>query len=159
MISFIWAEDKNHLIGNKGVLPWHLPDDMKFFKEKTSNHTVIMGRKTFESFPNGPLPNRKNVVLTRNDNFAYNNVLIIHSIDELELDSDIEYFVLGGAEIFNLFKDKVDRLYVTKIDGEFSGDTYMIDLDWNKFKLLTAKTGIVDEKNIWKHEFQIYERI
>lgn len=158
MISFIWAEDKNHLIGNKGKLPWHLPDDLKFFKETTMNHTIIMGRKTFDSFPNGPLPNRENIVLTRNKSFVYPNVEKINSIDELNFDENKEYFILGGAEIFELFKDLVDKLYVTKIDSEFTGDTYMINLDWNNFKLVSKKEGLVNENNPWPHEYQIYTR-
>ncbi|MGR3741839.1 dihydrofolate reductase [Companilactobacillus sp. DQM5] len=156
MITFMWAEDKNHLIGKNGSLPWKLPDDMKSFKKATMGHPIIMGRKTFESFPNGPLPGRENIVITRNKDFSYPGVTVINDPKELKFLKDKEYDIIGGSQIFNIFKDVVDTLYVTRIDHEFEGDTYMVDLPWDKFELVSKKDGIKDEKNKWAHTFEIY---
>ncbi|GKQ42727.1 dihydrofolate reductase [Companilactobacillus sp. RD055328] len=158
MISFVWAEDKNHVIGKNGKLPWKLPNDMKFFKKVTSGHPIIMGRKTFESFPNGPLPGRENIVITRNNDFSYPGVTVIQDINELNMDPNKNYCVIGGAQIFKLYSDIVDKLFVTKIDHEFTGDTFMVDLPWQKFELVSRIEGKVDEQNLWAHSFEEYER-
>ncbi|MDO1605391.1 dihydrofolate reductase [Lactobacillus sp. YT155] len=158
MISFVWAEDENRVIGKDDTLPWKLPDDMKRFKEVTTGNPIIMGRKTFESFPNGPLPNRENIVITRNKNFSYPGVTVVNAISDIQMDTQKNYCVIGGAQIFELFKDLVDRLYVTKIHHEFSGDVLMIDLPWENFKLVSSEEGKVDEKNLWPHTFEVYDR-
>lgn len=162
MISFVWAEAKNHVIGVDGHLPWTLPNDMKRFKDVTMNHPIVMGRKTFEGFPNGPLPKRLNIVISRNPDYQVpESVVLITDKSQLKefVQPDDEVMVIGGAGIFDLFKDDVDRLYVTKIDHEFSGDVKMTKLDYDQFKLTEKKEGIVDDKNIYPYTFETYQRI
>ena len=162
IISFVWAEDKNHIIGKDGSLPWSLPNDLKHFRDVTAHHTIVMGRKTFESFPNGPLPNRLNIVISRNKDYQVpDSVVLISDKEKLSeyVDNDAEVMVIGGAGIFDLFKDDVDRLYLTRIDHEFTGDVKMIDLDYDKFELTEKKEGIVDDENIYPYTFETYDKI
>lgn len=162
MISFVWAESKNHVIGVGGHLPWKLPNDMKRFKDVTMNHPIVMGRKTYESFPNGPLPNRLNIVISRNPNYQVpDGVMLLTDKRQLTdyVKDDTEVMVIGGEGIFKLFKDDVDRLYVTKIDHEFVGDTKMVPIDYRKFNLIEKKEGIMDDKNIYPYTFETYQKI
>lgn len=162
MISFLWAEDKNHVIGYKGRLPWKLPNDMKRFKDLTIGKSIVMGRRTYESFPNGPLPKRLNIVMSRNSKYQVKEpAVLINDISDLSkyVDMNSEIVVIGGSKIFEAFKDIVDRLYLTKIDYEFKGDVKMIDLDYSKFKLIEKEDGIMDEKNIYPYTFETYQRI
>lgn len=162
MISFVWAEDKNHIIGSNGHLPWKLPNDMKRFKDVTTGHPIVMGRKTFESFPNGPLPNRLNIVISRNPDYQVPDSVVLLT-DKNQLSQYVkayeEVMVIGGEGIFKLFADDVDRLYLTKIDYEFTGDTKMVELDYDKFKLTEKKEGVMDDKNIYPYTFETYDRI
>ena len=162
MISFVWAESKDHVIGVDGHLPWQLPNDMKRFKNVTMNHPIVMGRKTYESFPNGPLPNRLNIVISRNPNYQVPDGVVLLT-DKRQLTDyvkdDTEVMVIGGEGIFKLFNDDVDRLYVTKIDHEFIGDTKMVPIDYQKFNLIEKKEGIVDDKNIYPYTFETYQKI
>lgn len=162
MISFVWAEAKNHVIGVDGHLPWTLPNDMKRFKDVTTGHPIIMGRKTFESFPNGPLPNRLNIVISRNPDYQVpDSVVLITDKSQLSqyVDAESELMVIGGEGIFKLFQEDVDCLYVTKIDHEFVGDTKMVDLDYDQFKLTQKKEGIMDDKNIYPYTFETWQKI
>ncbi len=160
MISFIWAEDKNSLIGSNGKLPWHLPDDMAFFKKTTTGNPIISGAKTFRSY-NRPLPNRENIVVSRQKDFP-KGVKVFSSIKDLiqyvDQYPEKNFFVTGGANIFSQLKDKADRLYRTKIDAEFVGDTYMAKIDYSQFNLVFSKSGVVDDKNQYPHKFQIFSR-
>lgn len=161
MISFLWAEDKNHVIGYKGRLPWKLPNDMKRFKELTIGKTIVMGRRTYESFPNGPLPKRVNIVMSRNSDYQVEKpAILINSYDDLKkyIDMKSEIVVIGGSKVFEEFKDVVDRLYVTRIDHEFNGDVKMIDLNYDQFTLTEKKEGIMDDKNIYPYTFETYQR-
>ncbi|WP_334328744.1 dihydrofolate reductase [Companilactobacillus sp. HBUAS59699] len=162
IISFVWAEDKNHVIGKDGSLPWSLPNDLKHFRDVTAHHTIVMGRKTYESFPNGPLPHRLNIVISRNPNYQVPESVVLLS-DKSQLSSfvsdDEEVMVIGGAGIFEMFKNDVDRLYLTRIDHEFDGDVKMIDLDYSKFKLTEKKEGVVDDNNIYPYTFETYDKI
>ena len=160
MISFIWAEDKQHVIGKNGTIPWHLPDDLQYFKKQTLNHNIIMGRKTFESMNSKALPDRNNIVLTRDTNFNADNVQICNSIDDVNVPDDENNFVIGGRQIFQEYYDRniVDRLYVTKIHSMFNGGTEMIDIDYSKFQLVKRTPGKTDAKNKWRHDFEIYQK-
>ena len=162
MISFVWAEDKNHTIGVDGHLPWTLPADMRRFKETTMNHPIVMGRKTFESFPNGPLPKRLNIVISRNKDYQVpESVVLITDKADLKkyVQEDAEVMVIGGSGIFNLFKNDVDRLYLTRINHEFKGDTKMIDLDYKKFKLVEKKEGHTDKDNLYPYTFETWDKL
>jgi Dihydrofolate reductase len=155
--SIIVAMDKNDLIGNDNELPWYLPADLKYFKEITMGKTVVMGRKTFESIGK-PLPNRENIVLTRDKNLKIDGCIVINSKEELEkLNKDI--FIIGGSEIFKIFLDDIDEIYVTKIEHEFFGNVYFPKINYNLFKETYNIKGTVDEKNIYNHTFLKYEKI
>lgn len=161
MINFIWAEDDEQHIGYKGKLPWHLPNDMKFFKKMTINKIVVMGRNTFESFP-GLLPNRINIVVSsKTDLVETDNLKIVHSIPELTAllkNYSEDIFIIGGATLFSEMYSTVDRLYRTKIHAIFDGDVMMVPIDYNDWNLVDTIAGKVDEKNKYQHEFRIYDK-
>ncbi|GIN56568.1 dihydrofolate reductase [Lederbergia ruris] len=160
MISFLWAEDENRLIGKDNQLPWRLPADLKYFKETTMGHPIVMGRKTYESIGK-PLPGRTNIVLTRNPSFKVDGCEVLHSKADFlswAKKTDEEIFVIGGAEIYRLFIDEVDQLYVTKIFEQFEGDEYFPKINWENWQLVSKKPGIKDEKNPYDYEFRKYVR-
>ncbi|MBH0229515.1 dihydrofolate reductase [Halobacillus yeomjeoni] len=162
MISFIFAMDRNRLIGKDNDLPWHIPNDFKFFKDTTWGETIIMGRKTFESFGK-PLPNREHIVITSNENYDREGCTVIHSIDEIlkleEERPDQEWFVIGGSVLFEKMLPHADRMYLTYIDATFEGDTYFPDYDESEWKLRSETKGKKDEKNPYDYYFRIYDRI
>lgn len=129
-MNFIVAVDENYAIGNKGKLLTHLPEDLKYFKEKTLNKVVVMGRKTLESFPRGkPLKNRKNIVLTRQADYYNDGAIVVHSLDDLfkelrQYNSD-EIFIIGGAEIYQALLPYCRYGYITKIQEHFPADQYL----------------------------------
>jgi dihydrofolate reductase len=157
-ISFIFAMDRNRAIGVNNTLPWHLPGDLKFFKAVTMGHPILMGRKTYESIGR-PLPGRRNMILTQNTEFGAEGCEVIHSVDEAVQEfRDQELFVIGGAEIFRLFAETVDRMYITFIEHEFEADTYMSDLDLSEWTLVSSEQGERNEKNPYEYYFRIYQR-
>ncbi|NRR21943.1 dihydrofolate reductase [Brevibacillus sp. MS2.2] len=155
MISLIVAYARNQVIGKDGDMPWHLPADLKNVKELTTGKTIVMGRKTFESIGK-PLPNRKNVVLTRSQDFHPEGVDVVHTKEEVLAMGDV--IIFGGAEIYRQFLDVVDRLYITEIDLETEGDTFFPAWDRDAYSLVDKREGIVDEKNVHPHAFYVYER-
>jgi dihydrofolate reductase len=147
IVSHITAISKNRVIGKDNKLPWHLPEDLKFFREKTKNHLMIMGRKTFDSFP-APLPSRFHIVITRNLDFKYNhpNVKIVSSLDEaLKLAETLtnqwgeEIFIIGGGEIYKQSMSRADRIFITVIDKEIEGDTSYPEIPPDLFRLVEQK--------------------
>ncbi|WP_349407322.1 dihydrofolate reductase [Pseudalkalibacillus sp. SCS-8] len=157
MISLLFAMDKNQVIGKNNDLPWHLPEDLKWFKQVSTGHTIIMGRKTYESIGK-PLPNRKNVIVTNDKNYTAEGCIVTHSIEEaLQQDGD-EMIVIGGAKIFEQVLDDADRLYLTYIDHEFEGDTFFPEFDESEWKLTSKEKGIKDDKNPYDYYFCIYDR-
>lgn len=163
MLAFIWAESKNGIIGNQNTLPWRIPDDTSYFKKITTGHTVIMGRKTFESFGAKPLPNRLNVILTRQETLKETkNLKVSHSVSDLlkTYNSTTELvFVIGGKQIYQQFYPYVKRLYRTYIDQNFSGDTHMIPIDYSEWQLIKTVLGHGPKANPIAHTFEVYERI
>lgn len=160
MISFIWAMDQNRVIGKDNQLPWHLPEDLKFFKRVTMGHPVAMGRKTHESIGR-LLPGRENIIVTRNLDYQGEGLTILHSVEELNAYDHMlneEIFVIGGAEIFHELIPYADRLYLTNIKAVFPGDTFFPELDLEGWKLISCEKGLKDEKNPYDYEFCIYER-
>ena len=131
MISLIVAYDKNRVIGNKGQIPWHFPDDMRHFKETTMGHAVIMGRKTWESLPPSfkPLPGRTNIILSRSA--QYNDVYVASSFEDAISHYDGDMFIIGGAEVYRqaLELDIVDTIIATEVKGEHEGDVFFPELD------------------------------
>lgn len=161
MITFVWAEDENGLIGSDGDLPWVLPADMAFFKRVTLTGDVVMGRKTLESIPNPPLKKRENFVLTTNKTFGLDGITVCHSKDEIiekTKHSKKPLHIIGGVSLFELFKDDVDMLYRTVIHESFEGDTYMPLIDYSAFELIEETEGQLDDKNKHPHTFQIFKR-
>ncbi len=161
MISLLVAMDKNRLIGKDNDLPWRLPNDLKFFKSVSTGHTIIMGRKTYESM-NAPLPNRHNVVVTRNPDFEAEGCEVLHSLDPViewdQKNPDTEYIVIGGSYIFESILDKADRMYITWIDEAFEGDTHFPDFDEDNWTLTKKEKGTKDEKNPYDYYFCQYDR-
>lgn len=162
MISLLVAMDRNHVIGSNNDLPWHLPEDLQYFKEKTVGNTIIMGRKTFESIGR-VLPKRQNVVLTRSNQTFPEGVEVIRDLNVVQewksSNPDKEYFIIGGGDIFNQAISFADRLYITWIDYDFTGDVYFpnfsIDEDWT----LTSKTkGPRNEANPYDYYYLVYDR-
>lgn len=156
MIAYVVAYSKNRVIGKEGKLPWHLPNDLKHFKNITEGKTVVMGKKTYLSIGK-PLTNRKNVVMTRSRDFHSEGVDVAHSKEEV-LSYKEDLYIIGGEQIYSLFFDVVDRLYITEIDIVVEGDTFFPDWDRSQFRLVEKKEGILDEKNPFPHTFYIYER-
>jgi dihydrofolate reductase len=160
MISHIVAMDQNRVIGKENRLPWHLPADLAYFKKVTMGHAIIMGRKTFESIGR-PLPGRENVIITRNQSFQAKGCTVIHSIEEVRqfaAKHNDEVFVIGGAELFRATFPFAERLYVTKIEASFSGDTFYPAFDESEWQLVSYTKGIKDEKNPYDYTFIVYER-
>jgi dihydrofolate reductase len=122
MINIIVAMSKNRVIGNDNTLIWHLPEDLKRFKQLTTGNTIVMGRKTYESIGR-PLPNRRSIIITRDTNYKVDGCEVVNSLEEaLEL-SNNNCFIIGGGEIYRQAMDKADRIYLTRINKEFEGDT------------------------------------
>ena len=157
-ITMIWAMDEQRLIGKDNGMPWHLPNDMKFFRENTKGKTVVMGRKTYDSL-NGALPKRRNLVLTRNPEWCTDDAEVISDITSvLELAQDEEVMIIGGAQIYNLFMPYADKLLVTRIAETFEGDEHFPEYDERVWELEWEEPGIVDEKNEYDHLFQSFVR-
>jgi len=165
MISLIAAIGKNNELGKGNNLLWKFPVDQKFFRETTSGHTIIMGRKTFESLP-GILPKRKHIVITRDKNYLRHGVDVVNSLEEAlsssaraPLAGDREIFIIGGAEIFKQSMDIADRLYITHIGAEDKdADTYfpeIIPVVWNE---ISREEHKADEKNPFPYTFSVYEK-
>lgn len=162
IISFIVAMDERRGIGVDNKLPWHLPADLAFFKKVTTGHTILMGRKTFESIGR-PLPKRRNVVLTRDPHFAAEGCEIVHSVQEAieRYGGDAEggeLFVIGGAEVFRLFMPYADNLYITEIAHRFEADTFFDPIEETEWRVISREQGLRDEKNPYDYEFVVYER-
>ena len=161
MLSIIVAVAKNNVIGKDNKLIWHLPEDLKRFKRLTTGHTIIMGRKTFESLGR-VLPNRKHIVLCNDAemNIDDENVEVIDSTDKIEKyeNSEEENFVIGGASIYKLLLPKASKLYITKINQEFDGDVYFPEINENEWKIVEREQGIKDEKNPYDYEYITYVR-
>ena len=158
MINLVMAMDMNQAIGLGNQLPWYLPADLAYFKQLTKGKMVVMGRKTFESLPAKPLPDRINVVLTRNSDFSFPGVLVYNSVSKLMKDAEnIDLYVIGGANIYKIFLPVADKLYVTHIYDTFLADTFL-NIDFSKWEKYWSKVGTVDEKNPYEHEFVLYKR-
>ncbi|HWO76302.1 MAG TPA: dihydrofolate reductase [Bacillus sp. (in: firmicutes)] len=162
MISCLLAMDLNQGIGYENDLPWHLPEDLKYFKRVTMGHTIVMGRKTFDSIGKA-LPGRRNVIMARDS--AYVNpegTEVIHSLDHLLLlnkeKPNEEFFVIGGADIFRQVIPFTDRLYITFIEAEYKADTYFPVINWEEWNLVSSKPGEQQQEAGVEYQFRVYER-
>lgn len=163
-ISLILAMDEARGIGIDNQLPWRLPADLAFFKKTTLGHTILMGRKTFDSIGK-PLPGRHNVILTRDPAFEAAGCEVVHSVEEAVKaygrggDKETEeLFVIGGAELFGLLLPYADRMYITEIAHRFKADTFFPEVDRRQWRVVSREKGIRDEKNPYDYEFVLYER-
>ena len=164
-ISIIVAVAENNVIGKDNALIWHLPADMKFFKEKTTGHCIITGRKNYESIPEKfrPLPNRTNIIITRQKNYNAPGAFVVGSIEEAiekaNQSGDTEIFIIGGAEIFKQCLHITDKIYYTKIYHSFEGDTFFPEIDHDQWKELKKVDHVADEKNKYNYSFIELEKI
>ncbi|WXU00584.1 MAG: Dihydrofolate reductase type 3 [Catillopecten margaritatus gill symbiont] len=158
-LSIIVAMDDNQLIGKNNALPWHLPADLAYFKKTTTGKTVLMGRKTHESI-GFPLPNRRNVIVSRNPNFQAKGCEVVPSIDDalaLAKDDD-EVMIMGGASFYEQMLPTIDRLYITQIEGTFEGDAHFPKFNRDDFIEVFRESHTPDEKNKHAYHFTILDR-
>ncbi|MGM0123891.1 dihydrofolate reductase [Enterococcus sp. AZ194] len=162
MFLSVWAQDKNGLIGKDGLLPWRLPNDMKFFQSHTLNSIVAMGRKTYEGMDYRSEKYRHILVLTQQKGLTVQaNAEVISSISELveyEKQVDEDIYISGGTRIFKEMLPYTSVIWRTLIDAEFSGDTYIGEIDFSEFELVEEIEGLVDEVNHYPHVFQKWVR-
>ena len=157
MFSIIVAVANNNVIGGDNKLLWHISDDLKRFKRITTGHTIVMGRKTFESFPK-PLPNRHHVVLTRDKNYKIDSeqVTVVNDIETVMKtyeNSGSEIFIIGGGEIYNLFLPYCNKLYLTKVNGDFDGDTHFPKINYDEWTITESSEEHIDSKNNLSYQF------
>ena len=162
MYSFVVAVGENNEMGVDNHLPWHLPGEMRYFRLVTEGHTIIMGRRTFESLPR-VLPNRRHIVLTKNSQYTveHPDVLVAHTKEEvLDLTrGDEEVFIIGGAQVFRLFLPEADRIYLTVIHEDFRADTYFDALNMDDWTVSKQWEGPVDENNPIAHTYYVLDRV
>lgn len=161
MIAIIVAVAENNAIGKENKLLWHIPEDLKRFKRLTTGHTVIMGRNTWQSLPNHPLPNRRNIVITDNPEDHFAGAGMVTSIEAaLGLCSPAEEnFVIGGASIYQQFLPMTNRLYLTKVHKVFDGDTFFPELDLSEWEMVSKDDYPPDEANGFGYTYFIFDRI
>jgi dihydrofolate reductase len=159
LITIIAAVGANNELGKDNDLVWHLPDDFKRFKALTTGHPIIMGRKTFESFPK-LLPNRKHIVITRNKNYTQAGVSVVHSLqDAIDLaKEDPQPFVIGGGEIYSMAMPIVDKIELTRIHANFEVDTYFPKISLEDWELVNEVYHPKDEKHLFDFTYQTFER-
>ena len=158
-VSLIVAMAKNRVIGINNTLPWHLPADLKHFKTLTMGHHIVMGRKTYESIGK-PLPGRTSVVVTRDANYAPPGVVVVNSLEAAisACGKDEEIFVIGGSELFRQAIKCADRIYMTEIDADISGDTHFIEFERNIWQESERVSHAADEKNRYSYHFVVYNK-
>jgi len=156
MIKIIVATSKNRVIGNNNQLIWKLSSDLKRFKELTTGNPVVMGRKTYESIGR-PLPNRRNIIITRNSEYEIDGCEIVSSLEEALLLTNNNCFIIGGGEIYKQSLDIADKIYLTLVDKDFEGDTTFPELgkEWAKIKQDDFES---DDKNEYNYSFIEYDR-
>jgi dihydrofolate reductase len=163
-IALIAALTNNHVIGKNNDLPWHLPDDMKFFMQTTKGHHCIMGRKNYESIPPKfrPLPHRTNIVVTRQHNFEAPGCVVVNTIEEgihiARENNEALLFIIGGAEIYKQSLAHADLLYLTEIDTVIEGDTFFPAFEKSDWKEISRTHHAADEKHLYPFDFVVYER-
>ncbi len=164
IISLIAAVSKNLVIGKNNDLPWHLPDDMKFFMQTTKGHHCIMGRKNYDSIPDKfrPLPNRTNIVVTRQKGFKAPGCIVVNDIEKaLELskkNGETEVFIIGGAEIYRQGMSVTQRMYLTEIQAEIHGDVFFPEFKKDSWKEMKRVHHAADERHVYAFDFVVYDR-
>lgn len=158
-ISAVVAVSQNDVIGREGKLPWNLPSEMAYFKQLTMGRPVIMGRKTHESIGRS-LPGRKNIVISRDNDYAAEGCEVVHSLDEaLAAAADAhEVFIIGGSSIYNLAMPKLDKIYLTRVEATIEGDKFF-RFDQKNWKKVNSEHHPTDEKNNYAFDLQVWERL
>ena len=162
IISLVVAAANNNAIGKDNKLLWHMPNDMKYFKNVTWGMPVIMGRKTFESLGKA-LPGRKNIVITRQAGWSADNTVVVQSLEDAvfiagQTDAN-EVMVIGGGEIYKAYFDKAKRIYMTRVDASPEADTYFPEIDGKHWQLISQRNHEADAKNAFNYSFQLWERV
>ena len=161
-ISLVVAASENNAIGKNNQLIWHLPNDLKFFKNTTWGFPVIMGRKSFESV-NKPLPGRTNIVITTNLDWKVETVIVVKNLkDAIQKAAETnskQIFIIGGGEIYKQSMDIADSIYITRVHADLEGDTFFPEIDKSKWKLTSNQDFEADEKHAYSYSFQIWEKI
>ena len=161
-IKLICAISKNNVIGNENQLPWSIPEDLKRFKELTSNNWIVMGRKTFDSIGR-PLPNRTNIVLSENKNLKIDSAEVFNSPKEIieyyKSNSDQkDLFIIGGTYIYELFLEYCEYLFITHVDKKYLGDAFFPKIDWNEWELISEESSYDDDEKV-NFYFRNFKRI
>ncbi len=161
IISCIVAIAKNNVIGKDNDIPWYLPNDLKYFKKRTLNHHILMGRKCYQSIGK-PLPKRTNVIITRDPYFISSNCIVSSSIEEaLSVayeNQEEEVFIIGGGTIYEQTQNIWDRLYITEVDTEVEGDVFFPEMNYSEWNLVSTEEHSKDQKNEFDHVFKVYHR-
>jgi dihydrofolate reductase len=163
-IALIAAAASNRTIGKDGDLPWHLPDDLKFFMEKTTHHPVVMGRKSYEALPAKyrPLPNRTNIIITRQDDYQAPGAVVFHdlksALDYARIIEAEEVFITGGGQVYAQALDIADRIYLTEVDAEVEGDAHFPQFDAVKWIETERRHHPADERHKFAFDFVVYEK-
>jgi dihydrofolate reductase len=161
-ISLVVAASENNAIGKDNQLIWHLPNDLKFFKNTTWGFPVIMGRKSFESV-NKPLPGRTNIVITTNPDWKAETVIVVNNLkDAIQKAAETnskQIFIIGGGEIYKQSMDIADSIYITRVHANLEGDTFFPVIDEKKWRLTANQDFEADEKHAYRYSFQIWEKI
>ncbi len=159
-ISIIVAISKNNAIGKDNKLLWHLSDDLKRFKKLTTGHTIIMGKKTFDSLPNGALTNRTNIVITHNKDIKIPGCIMAYSINDAieKCNNDDEIFVVGGGSIYKQFLKFANKIYLTIVQENFDADTFFPEINFNEWKIIEQTDFLSDKKNKYAFSFITYEK-
>ncbi len=160
IIHAIVAIDENGAIGRQGELLCHLPADMRHFKEVTMGNSIIMGRKTFESFPRRPLPGRQNIVITRDPKWTFPGVTVAHNLDEAIAAAQTDtVFIIGGAQIYELAMPRVEVLHLTRIHARWaSADVFFPKLDMNQWQEVSREHHVSDHRNAYEFDFITLKR-
>ena len=159
-ITLIVAAAENNAIGKNNQMPWHLPNDFKYFKKNTLEHSIVMGRKTYESIGK-PLPDRRNIVLTRDLKYSNDEVDVANSIQEIfnYCRDEREVFIIGGAEVYKQTLPIADKILLTRVHTTIDGDSFFPELLDHQWKLVSAEKNEKDEKHAFDYTFEVYEKI
>ncbi len=158
-LSLIAAQSRNRVIGKNNHIPWHLPADLRYFKQITMGKPIVMGRKTFDSIGRA-LPGRRNIVITRQSSFAAENCEVFHSIDTAlhQLQNETEVMMIGGAELYAQCMDRADYIYLTVVEMECDGDAFFPIVNPAQWTLSSEEIFKSDEKNQYGYRFQVWKR-
>lgn len=159
ILSFVIAFGKNRGLGFGNKLPWNLPDDLKRFKEITRGHSVIMGRKTYDSMGR-LLPERRNILITRDTSYKVEGAEIAHSIEEAieKVKDEAEAFVIGGGEILRLALPYVNKMYLTHVDADVPADSFFPEVNWEDWKVVSEEKHSKDDRHMYDFTFKVYEK-